>query len=656
MEKIKLDSTNVNRRIMKRTLTILFALLSLTAFGQIPEKGLIFHAKLGEWNTQPGAQLTSGTITSGKVYTIGNYVSNDDFTNVGASSNASGVTFLATGTTPTHWAHSSILRQQNYYTTDLISGTKGVNTDVYNVLGSGGEGRRSLVFDGVNDVASLADADRFDNGLNDFSVTMTVNPYKTAHEMGIMGKYLYGSGGGGYNIQINDGYLYCILFNSDFTKMILSKSNILIPLNTETKVATVISRADNTIKLYLNGVESTYTTYSSVTGGFTTTDDLTNAQPLKIGYGIGLNTTPYFQGEIGMVRMFNFALTATQAVNYMKPEYPVEYVHQGATGASLITGDNSTFTSDTGWWTRQSGWTIADGVAHLDKTGISYMYRNPLTTVSKYYRITYTVLNYVSGTVKIEMSTSATPVKSANGTYTSDLLSTGTGIFYFVPGSGVNKYDIDDVTCTQLGCLLDLNAEGINYATGIWQDRTNSLSATVSGATVSIPPSSELGAMRFNGSTSKIDYTAGADLGNVYTFSVWANINQTITTSSGIALLIYPKTDNYVGWLGAVSGSITNELITIGNGATTAYSYYAAAGGSISIGWHHYAFVWTGSKYQIYLDGVALTTATNSTPSLISATEIYIGWTFTNGCLDDARFYSRSLSAEEVLLMYQSGH
>jgi len=54
--------------------------------------------------------LTSGTLLVGQEYTINAYVSNDDFTNVGAASNATGVQFVATGTTPTHWAHSSSLR------------------------------------------------------------------------------------------------------------------------------------------------------------------------------------------------------------------------------------------------------------------------------------------------------------------------------------------------------------------------------------------------------------------------------------------------------------------------------------------------------------------------------------------------------------------
>jgi hypothetical protein len=55
--------------------------------------------------------LTSGTLNFSKRYRIDNYVSGDDFTNLGAGSNASGVEFIATGTTPTTWSNGSSLRQ-----------------------------------------------------------------------------------------------------------------------------------------------------------------------------------------------------------------------------------------------------------------------------------------------------------------------------------------------------------------------------------------------------------------------------------------------------------------------------------------------------------------------------------------------------------------
>ena len=60
-----------------------------------------------KWGSQTAK--TSGTLVIGYKYRINTYVSDDDFTNIGAASNASGIEFIATGTTPTHWAHSSSL-------------------------------------------------------------------------------------------------------------------------------------------------------------------------------------------------------------------------------------------------------------------------------------------------------------------------------------------------------------------------------------------------------------------------------------------------------------------------------------------------------------------------------------------------------------------
>ena len=60
-----------------------------------------------KWGSQTAQ--TSGTLTVGSTYRINTYVAGDDFTNVGAASNASGVRFTATGTTPTTWTNSSSL-------------------------------------------------------------------------------------------------------------------------------------------------------------------------------------------------------------------------------------------------------------------------------------------------------------------------------------------------------------------------------------------------------------------------------------------------------------------------------------------------------------------------------------------------------------------
>ena len=51
---------------------------------------------------------TSGTLTIGKTYRIVDWITDDDFTNIGGT-NVDGNEFLATGTTPTKWTNSSVL-------------------------------------------------------------------------------------------------------------------------------------------------------------------------------------------------------------------------------------------------------------------------------------------------------------------------------------------------------------------------------------------------------------------------------------------------------------------------------------------------------------------------------------------------------------------
>jgi hypothetical protein len=54
-------------------------------------------------------QATSGLLVVGAKYKIVTFVAGDSFTNVGAASNATGVVFTASGTTPTTWTNLSVL-------------------------------------------------------------------------------------------------------------------------------------------------------------------------------------------------------------------------------------------------------------------------------------------------------------------------------------------------------------------------------------------------------------------------------------------------------------------------------------------------------------------------------------------------------------------
>lgn len=65
----------------------------------------------GVWYLLSDIPLTSGTVTTSKRFKIITFVSGDDFTNIGAASNATGIVFTATNTTPTTWTHGSELQE-----------------------------------------------------------------------------------------------------------------------------------------------------------------------------------------------------------------------------------------------------------------------------------------------------------------------------------------------------------------------------------------------------------------------------------------------------------------------------------------------------------------------------------------------------------------
>lgn len=69
--------------------------------------------QLGGDDPQILVNVDNGNIVPGVTYNITNYQIGDDFTNVGAPSNANGVSFIATGTDAINWAGTSELNYNN---------------------------------------------------------------------------------------------------------------------------------------------------------------------------------------------------------------------------------------------------------------------------------------------------------------------------------------------------------------------------------------------------------------------------------------------------------------------------------------------------------------------------------------------------------------
>ena len=79
---------------------------------------------------------TSGPLIVGGKYVIEDFVADDDFVNVGAASNASGIKFTATGTTPTDWSNGSTLLYNYAPTSDELWNGMGTLTFDRTSIGS----------------------------------------------------------------------------------------------------------------------------------------------------------------------------------------------------------------------------------------------------------------------------------------------------------------------------------------------------------------------------------------------------------------------------------------------------------------------------------------------------------------------------------------
>ena len=164
--------------------------------------------------------------------------------------------------------------------------------------------------------------------------------------------------------------------------------------------------------------------------------------------------------------------------------------------------------------------------------------------------------------------------------------------------------------------------------------------------------------MDFDGSS----HVTASYSGDVYACSIWFKPNATITTSTLVQYLISFGAQFDGILLGSSTSSLTDELITINNdNSGIGRSAYTATGGTISDSWHHICFNWTGSVYQIWLDGVNVQNTSNGTPALINSSNIRIGKNssgtarYFNGEIDEIAIFSRALSSSEISTLYNNG-
>ena len=130
-------------------------------------------------------------------------------------------------------------------------------------------------------------------------------------------------------------------------------------------------------------------------------------------------------------------------------------------------------------WTFGTGWSIEDGVVSANAPSGNLDQSLSATSGSKY-RVTFTILNYVSGDIRWRFTGTSNEngtLRSANGTYTEEItLTNNQSIFRFPATSGV--MDIDNVSIVEVTDDTDLPRIDFTDGTGsllLEPQRTNSL-------------------------------------------------------------------------------------------------------------------------------------------------------------------------------------
>lgn len=150
------------------------------------------------------------------------------------------------------------------------------------------------------------------------------------------------------------------------------------------------------------------------------------------------------------------------------------------------------------------------------------------------------------------------------------------------------------------------------------------------------------------------DYGSVGDVGaDIYTAAFWFKPDSPITAASAWS---YPLSLN--GWngmsFGDITGHIPSEIVVVYvGGVRSAYS----GAGSISADWHHIAMTHNGTGYDIYLDGVDVTTVT-ATQAVITGSSVNIAVVSTGyfpGLIDEVALWdTAALSAAEIVAIYNS--
>jgi hypothetical protein len=276
----------------------------------------------------------------------------------------------------------------------------------------------------------------------------------------------------------------------------------------KTTLITVV-RSGATVAVYINGVVQAlpaYITYGTSPGDFSQSITSTYLQVGFISSALVLRTPIY------SASLYNLALSQADVTEIYELGGAVPERFKFGSQVGLITGDNSTFASNTGFWGLLGVPVAAIGGGVATIGSLSYIQVSSALTLNRAYRATVNIASIASGGIVFDGG----PVSAVFGTV-------GVKAYEFVAtatrlniGSGVGgtSATIDDVTLVRLGAVVHIPfTEGAGLTA--YDTSTNALNATLTatGVTWVLPPSKIVQVVDGTAAAPSISFAAQTNMG-----------------------------------------------------------------------------------------------------------------------------------------------
>jgi len=223
-------------------------------------------------------------------------------------------------------------------------------------------------------------------------------------------------------------------------------------------------------------------------------------------------------------------------------------------------------------WTFGTGWSITDDGGNLKAVADNAAFGVSLTqnisfVDNKKYRVTYTISDYVSGSITMNLGSAVTgATRNANGTYTEDYIHSGVNTLYVRPSTNNTSLTIDNILVVEI--TDDTDIPRLDYTNAacpsllLEPERTNVITqsvlptgwtSSVTGVTSTKAPDNSNNATSWAQSSSPTGYYKGA----------------TLQSTGDIIMSVFVKDINNSGDIGKIRVGSDNPYF--GTGSETAY-------------------------------------------------------------------------------------